>query len=345
MGTGMRFVAGVAGLVLFLTALALMGSILGEVIADPYDIDLPGGPLLPVAMGLLVGAAPFALGFVLLRKAFRGGGGTTAIVSMATVAPPVRPMALEPLGPAAIAVAAVTAPTLHARDEIDEVRPATEATEPDVPMTPQNKRRPWLAVLGLGLALVGLLIEFGAVASSVSNAFAPAAGGVAGLILFMMIAAIPLALGLWLAHIGDPGIGRRFMTDLGGGLSALRSPSTLKALLRTSIGLAFVIAMVSLPLILIAGQASILVALGATTLFAAVDPLFNFTRRSWWLGAILSAGSWLALFAILSAAADKVAPMREGAMVFMLPMMIFGGAIALSGFARLWIWAVHRATG
>jgi hypothetical protein len=32
-------------------------------------------------------------------------------------------------------------------------------------------------------------------------------------------------------------------------------------------------------------------------------------------------------------------------MVFMLPMMIFPGALALSGLARLWMWAVRLSGG
>jgi hypothetical protein len=105
------------------------------------------------------------------------------------------------------------------------------------------------------------------------------------------------------------------------------------------------IAIVSAPLILLTRQASILVGLAGLTALSVVDPVLNIWRTSWWLGAILSAGTWLALFVVLAAAVNAIEPMREGAMVFMLPMMIFaGGAIVLSGLARLWTWAVHRST-
>jgi hypothetical protein len=45
----------------------------------------------------------------------------------------------------------------------------------------------------------------------------------------------------------------------------------------------------------------------------------------------------------LVATADKITPMREGAMIFMLPMMAFPVALGLSGLARFWMWAARRS--
>lgn len=62
---------------------------------------------------------------------------------------------------------------------------------------------------------------------------------VAGLVLFMLLGAIHVALGLWMAHRGDPRIGRRLLRDIGTNLAQLRQPSNLAAALTTPFGLAF----------------------------------------------------------------------------------------------------------
>ena len=197
-------------------------------------------------------------------------------------------------------------------------------------------------MIGLALALVALLIEMAAVGTAVDGGL-ETGGGWTGLAIFMLAAALPLALGLYMAHAGDPGIGSRFAHDAATSVSQLRRPETLTAALRTSMGLGLAIAIVSVPLILLTRQASILVGLAGLTMFSIVDPLLNTRRTSWWPGAILSAGTWLALLVVLAATANAIEPMREGGIVFMLPMMIFAGATVLSGIARLWLWTAGRA--
>jgi hypothetical protein len=154
--------------------------------------------------------------------------------------------------------------------------------------------------------------------------------------------AIPIALGLWLANVGDPGLGRRFGTDLVVSVSRLRQPSAIAAALRISIGLAFAIALAAVLLMLVVQPASAVIALVGLSAYSLVDPALNVSRRSWWLSAVLSAGTWLALFATLAGTADAIQPMREGVMIFMLRMLLYAAALAISGIVRLFIGGVKR---
>jgi hypothetical protein len=150
---------------------------------------------------------------------------------------------------------------------------------------------------------------------------------------------VPLLFGAWLANVGDPGIGRRFVADVRDHAHQLRQPAALAAALRTSMGLAAATAIVGIPSMVIWRRVAVSIALAALSLFSVADPLLNVFRRSWWMGALVSAGTWMALFITFAATANAIEPMREGAMVFLLPMMIFAGALPLSGIVRLIRWA------
>jgi hypothetical protein len=313
MGTAMRFVVGLAGLLIFCIGLGVTGSILSEVIASPWDIDFPGGPLIPTMIALLAGAAPLTGGFWLLRKAFRSGRGPIVTPAHVPMTAPEAVKEVVPPQPYAEVVAPVSA-----RIEAPAI----------------GKRRPWLAMVGLALALLGLLGEIPVCGVALQNRQQNTAGDWFGLAVFAVLMVVPIGVGLMLANKGEPGIGRRFTGDLVTYISRLRDPAQLAAVLRTSIGLALATALVAIPLMLILRMASIVIALLGLTVFSVVDPVMNVRRRSWWLGAILSAGTCLFLFAVLAATADALAPLREDALVFMAPMMLYALALGLSGLVR-----------
>jgi hypothetical protein len=95
-------------------------------------------------------------------------------------------------------------------------------------------------------------------------------------------------------------------------------------------------------LVLLAGARVGVIGLVGLSAYSLVDPALNVSRRSWWLSAVLSAGTWLALFATLAGTADAIQPMREGVMIFMLPMMLSAAALVISGIVRLFIGGVKR---
>jgi len=211
--------------------------------------------------------------------------------------------------------------------------PALQPTLSAVSAPAQSKRRLELAVFGLAIALVGVLIELVAIAALANPPLDQDA--VNGLVLFMLLGAVPVALGLWMAHRGDPGIGRRFLRDIGTNLAQLRQPSNLAAALTTSFGLAFATGAVTLVLMFIDRRTAPITAMFGLTVFSAVDPILVLMRNSWWLGASMSAGTWMMLVLVLVITAQAMQPMGEGSLIFLLPMMVFGGALALSALIRL----------
>jgi hypothetical protein len=81
-----------------------------------------------------------------------------------------------------------------------------------------------------------------------------------------------------------------------------------------------------------------LVALVALCVFAVVDPALNALRPSWWVGAVLSIGTWLILLSGLVGLADNLNRLRESTMVYLLPFMIYPAALLVSGLVRLVRW-------
>ena len=211
--------------------------------------------------------------------------------------------------------------------------PALQPTLSAVSAPAQSKRRLELAVFGLAIALVGVLIELVAIAALANPPLDQDA--VNGLVLFMLLGAVPVALGLWMAHRGDPGIGRRFLRDIWTNLAQLRQPSNLAAALTTSFGLAFATGAVTLVIMFIDRRTAPITAMFGLTVFSAVDPILVLMRNSWWLGASMSAGTWMMLVLVLVITAQAMQPMGEGSLIFLLPMMVFGGVLALSALIRL----------
>jgi hypothetical protein len=344
MGSALRFVVGLAGLLIAGIGVGITAGILHEVLASPSDIDLPAGPLFPTILALLAGAAPLTGGIVLLRKAVRAGSPSLEAPEPQQIAGSRRIAEAEP--PLSASQASV-----QANADVSETPAIREAADVDGPAgsvaaistTPIIRtRRLWLAMVGLSLALIGLLGELATFGAVVSEYRRSGTTDWVGFALFTLVMAIPIALGLWLANVGDPGLGRRFGTDLVVSVSRLRQPSAIAAALRTSIGLAFAIALAAVLLMLVVRPASAVIGLVGLSAYSLVDPALNVSRRSWWLSAVLSAGTWLALFATLAGTADAIQPMREGVMIFMLPMMLYAAALAISGIVRLFIGGVKR---
>jgi hypothetical protein len=192
--------------------------------------------------------------------------------------------------------------------------------------------------VGLCIASIALLIEAILVAFAISTGLHDA-GEAFAIAFFLFVGGFLVALGFWIAHVGDPGIGARFVHDVVGNLDALRTPGALVALLRTSGGLALATAIVAIPMMIVSRAGSGVVGMMASMVFSIVDPVLNLFRQSWWRGAFVSAGTWFLLFVAFAAIANGLQPMHEGAMIFLLPMMVYPAALALSGVIRLVMWA------
>jgi hypothetical protein len=94
-------------------------------------------------------------------------------------------------------------------------------------------------------------------------------------------------------------------------------------------------AIICVPLILVLGQAGILVALVALCLYPLIDVPRILGRRSWWGGAVVSLLVWILVFGVLTGVVNSVHRMGDDAMVFLLPFMLYPLALVISGLVRL----------
>jgi hypothetical protein len=109
----------------------------------------------------------------------------------------------------------------------------------------------------------------------------------------------------------------------------------LRRLWRAPGGTGAVMAAVAIPLIVLFPAAGILVVLITVFVYPAFDVIHILRYRSWWRGVLIAAPIWFVLFVLLVGIADARRPMREDAMVFLFPFMLYPIAIAVSGVVRL----------
>lgn len=114
-----------------------------------------------------------------------------------------------------------------------------------------------------------------------------------------------------------------------------RSMNLLVDFLRRPGAAGVAIAVVSVPLILLMPGPGIIIALVALCLYPVLDVPRILSRPSWWRAAMISAFVWIVLFTALVGIVDTVRPLREDAMVFLLPFMMYPIALAISGVVRL----------
>ena len=94
-------------------------------------------------------------------------------------------------------------------------------------------------------------------------------------------------------------------------------------------------AFVSIPLVIAFPQWSLLVAVLALCAYPILDVPRILARPSWWRGAVVSAGVWLAVFAGLVSTVEAVRHPGEDAMIFLLPFTMYPLVLAVSGLVRL----------
>jgi len=88
-----------------------------------------------------------------------------------------------------------------------------------------------------------------------------------------------------------------------------------------------------------------LCAMLALLVYSFAGPLLAYRCRSFWLGALVAGATWIGMFALLSAVADAIGRHRsgEGAMVLLLPMMLFPCVLGLAGLLRFGRWIGRAA--
>jgi hypothetical protein len=112
----------------------------------------------------------------------------------------------------------------------------------------------------------------------------------------------------------------------------------LRGLTATPIGSCVLLALGSLLPPVYAGTGGALAAFFVMLGFSVLNPVLCALRPRWWANATSSFVLWFVVF-LLMGRTPGVARMRESAMVFMLPVMIFPPALLLSGVVR---WFLER---
>ena len=317
MGTAMRFFVVLAGLGFMVFAFAMIGPSLYDVLTDFFDE--PWGNAAVLLMLAVVAAAPFYIGVRLVRKGLRDEAPRASVESTAQ---DVEIETVETRAPTVAETVPAAAPSVAS----PMLHPADAVAAPVV-------RRPKLAYAGLALALVGLLLELN-IALFVLLRPPPNAGEWFGTAVFAVLASGPLLLGLWLARLGDPEIGRGLLSDLGLRLSDLRRPARWLALLSTSYGLAIATYLVAAPLMVIWRPQSAEIGIAALMLYSLFDPALNLTRPSWWTGAMVSFGVGMALFFALLLTAGILRRLGDDQYNFMYPLLLYIPAMGLLGLVR-----------
>jgi len=196
-------------------------------------------------------------------------------------------------------------------------------------------RRPWLVAAGLALAALGTPLAVAAVAVVAGDVAPKSVAERVGEAIFVMLAATPAALGAWAVRRGDPGFGSRRRRNPAGPGAAPARRFELRRVAASPLGPGVAALAATAATLVVAPAATAAVALASLTLYSLLDPLANLARPSWWAGAALSVVTWLVLFLALPALAERAAPLREGLMVFLLPVTVYPVALALSGAVRL----------
>jgi hypothetical protein len=117
----------------------------------------------------------------------------------------------------------------------------------------------------------------------------------------------------------------------------------LRRLWRAPGGTGVVMAAVAIPLIVLFRAGGIFIALIALGAYPVFDVIHILKYRSWWRGVLISAPIWFVIFISLVGIADAVKPMREDAMVFLAPFMMYPIALAIAAAVRLQGRVVGRA--
>jgi hypothetical protein len=355
MGSVSRFFSALGGLFLLLLAFGLFGVPIVQTLADPENADFPGGAFGIVIMLLLMASVPVFGAVVLLRRAIRGATPDHSTTDRATEAGRPLPATSRP-GSVASTLTPVEAVPAHAEDSqraaplplgaggVREAEPVSTASAPAVAATiptsttTTRTKRTWITMTGLAVALIGVFFELSAL-----GYFASEQGNPVGATLAMLLAALPLWLGLRMARGGDPDLGRGFLKDLGAGRSTLMTRTTLTNLLGTSFGRGVLTVLIGVPLMIAWRELGPLTGPYAMTIFSFVDPLPMAVQAHWWRNAFISGTVWFVLYLIFAATVQILTNQSDAIIGFILPFIAYPAMMALSGAIRFFQWVSPAA--
>lgn len=116
----------------------------------------------------------------------------------------------------------------------------------------------------------------------------------------------------------------------------------VRSLVRKPGGSGIVIAAITIPLILGFRDVALLIVLLALVIYPFVDIPRTLGGTSWWRAVLIAVPVWGFVFVLLTGIVDTVKPMREDAMAFLAPFMLYPFALAIAGLVRLESWVKRR---
>lgn len=209
-----------------------------------------------------------------------------------------------------------------------------------------RRTRPFVAVLGGVFTVAGaLLLPFVIAVTHTSRRSSPDIDMFSSAVVVAVLGVLPLALGLWLLHVGVPTLFRGFS-----GQRSAASRERPAGALKRALGMLrprrsdSPVSRVVLALAL-AGVAYIVLPEGARWLgifvaftgYALGDPLINAFNPHWWINTLLSLLGFIGLF-VVAGLIGEIDEAGETGMLFMAPLMAYPFAIGISGLIRLVRW-------
>jgi hypothetical protein len=203
-------------------------------------------------------------------------------------------------------------------------------------------RRPLLKGLGIVLILFGLVALGPAIAGARTKT--PGVGAdvqwvVGGAFVFALVV-LPVGLGVVLVLIGDRDLPSRWAAGIRSWPARLRrrlEPAALQRALASPFGLLALAWLVGILPVLAGGEAGALVSALGLTAMGVAQPMISAFFDRWWLHSAIGIVGWAALFMTLGGLPQVVA-LRESAMVYLLPFMVYPAALGVSGLLRLVLW-------
>jgi hypothetical protein len=93
--------------------------------------------------------------------------------------------------------------------------------------------------------------------------------------------------------------------------------------------------------VLFGGELAAMISAFGLTALGIAQPMVSAFWPRWWLHAAVGVLGWAILFVTLGVL-PQVTALRESAMIYILPIMVYPAALALSGLVRAFLWLRQR---
>jgi hypothetical protein len=148
--------------------------------------------------------------------------------------------------------------------------------------------------------------------------------------LFLLASGLPLAGGVWLLRRTDPELGARLRARSREFRAGALTPAGWRSLLLSPAGMALAFYIVSLVLVLVHHDVGSIVSFLLICAYGFWHPIRNLRRPHWWLDTAIS---FVAFFALTIGVA-ALTNLKEGAMVYLAPVMYYPAWVIVMGLVR-----------